>query len=455
MDLPDLSAVAQQELLKSGEISATELLAACAERAALVEPVVNALPMERWEQATQQANAVAVDGPLGGLVTAFKDLADTKDLPTTYGSLVFADHQPVADHPAVALVRQAGVQVVGKTNTPEFGAGSHTFNPVYGLTRNPWDPTRSAGGSSGGAAAAVACGVLSIADGSDLGGSLRNPPSFCGVVGLRPTSGRVPGGDPKYVMATQGSIGRTVADVALHDAVLSGQDDRPLTEMPLRVAYSPDLGGLPVAPEVYRVVKKAAETIEQLGWSIDQQEPDFSKADRCFETLRAAFYAQKFFALAADQRVKATVRAEVNLGLGLPAESIEQALATEQSLREDWDTFFSKYDLLIAPTSQVSAFPVGQEWVREINGTALDHYTNWMRSSSRVTVSGCPSISLPAGFTPEGLPVGIQIVAPRGTDRQLLSWAGLIEEAFGVPIRPPIEALATTDPSRLPPGPLG
>ena len=171
MDLPDLSAVAQQALLKSGEVSAAELLAACAERAALVEPVVNALPVECWKQATQQADAVVVDRPLGGLVTAFKDLADTKDLPTTYGSLVFADHQPVADHPAVALVRQAGVQVVGKTNTPEFGAGSHTFNPVYGLTRNPWDPTRSAGGSSGGAAAAVACGVLSIADGSDLGGS--------------------------------------------------------------------------------------------------------------------------------------------------------------------------------------------------------------------------------------------------------------------------------------------
>ena len=461
MDIVDLPAVEQAGLLARRELSSRELVDACRARADAVEPVVNALAVADWGRAAEQAAAIDaaatrdVGEGLRGLVTGFKDLLETVDFPTSLGSAVFVDHRPEEDHPVVTRLRDAAPVVIGKTNTPEFGAGSHTFNQVHGLTRNPWDPTRSAGGSSGGAAAAVATGVLSVADGSDLGGSLRNPPAFCGVVGLRPTAGRIggrPPADPRDDLATEGSIGRTVADVMLHDAVLNGDASVPTAPDRPSVAVSLDLGGLPVAAEVRQEVRRVAGALADLGWPVVEDEPDLTGSDQCFETIRAARYWSGYGTLVDDPRIKATVRGELTRGRDLSPAALDDAFTEVAYLRAGWEAFFDDHDVLLCPTSQVQPFPVGLEWVDEIEGVPLPHYTNWMRSCSRVTVSGCPSLSLPGAFA-DGLPVGIQLVGRRHDDRRLLTIAAAVEEVLGIAGRPPVEALAVLDPAELPPGP--
>ncbi len=338
----DLTALEQRRLLEGRRLSARELLDDCRWRADEVEPVVNAIVDPDWERAAAMADALDADrqllagAPLRGLVIAHKDLLDTAGRRTTQGSRALADNVPAADHPLVTLLGAAGTVCIGKTNTPEFGAGSHTFNAVHGLTRNPWDPTRSAGGSSGGAAAALACGSVSVADGSDLGGSLRNPASFCGVVGFRPTSGTIPSGpqpDQRLVMATEGPMGRTVDDVALLHGVMTGGDHAVDPVVPPRVHVSPDLGDLPVDPEVRRVVHTAAERLAGAGWVLEESAPPLAGADRCFEVLRAFRYSLKLAALLGDERIKATVRQEVREGLGLAPGDVDDALADEARLR--------------------------------------------------------------------------------------------------------------------------
>ena len=475
MDLAGFPATEQKALLAAGRASCRELLAACHNRAELTEPVVNAIPTVDWEAAEALAGHLDDDpsfmqgAPLRGLVTAHKDLSDTAGMRTTYGSPIFADHFPDVDAPLVAHLRRCGLITVGKTNTPEFGAGSHTFNPVHGLTRNPWNPALSAGGSSGGAAVALACGSVSVADGSDLGGSLRNPASFNGVVGLRPTSGSMPHHvtvDRRIQMPTSGPMGRTVADVALLLGAMTGVEvsATPATHMP-RVAFSPDLGDLPLDPEVRAATQRAVDVLADAGWDIVEACPDLSGADICFEDLRGLGMSLASSGLADDERVKATVRYEIGVGLNLVAEDralgsfsrISKALRTEDWLRESWSQFFSvgRFDLLLSATSQVPPFPVGMEWVTEVGGVQLDHYTNWMRSCSRITVPGGPSMSLPAGFTDRGLPIGIQLSGPRGIDHSLVALAAAAEEVLGQCPAPDIGALAVLDPASLPPGPLG
>ena len=467
MDLAALTATEQKLLLDAGKASCRELLADCRTRAEMTESVVNAIPTVHWETAEDLAGRLDDDQtllrgtPLRGLVTAFKDLGDTAGVLTTRGSLVFEDHIPTEDAPLIAQLRRCGVVPVGKTNTPEFGKGSHTFNPVLGLTRNPWDPTRSAGGSSGGAAAGLACGSLSIADGSDLGGSLRNPAAFNAVVGFRPTTGSIPldvHPDPRTDQPIVGPMGRTVADMALLLQVMSATEmsTDPVTTVP-RVAFSPDLGDLPVDPDIRTTTDRAVDALADAGWEVEEACPDLTGADQCFEDLRGLFQTFNMAALVDDERVKATARYEIRLGLSLDADRVAGAVATEGRIRSEWDRFFveGRFDAFLSPTTQVPPFPVGMEWVDEIDGVTLDHYTHWMRSCSRITVTGAPSASIPAGFTDGGLPVGVQFAGPRHGDAPLVALLAAAEEVFGAAPAPDIGALATLDPRTLPPGPLG
>lgn len=394
-------------------------------------------------------------GALHGLPFAFKDTHAVAGWRTTYGSPLFADYVPDADDLIVERVRKAGVVMLGKTNVPEFAAGSHTFNTVFGLTRNPVDPTRSAGGSSGGAACALASGMVPLADGSDMGGSLRNPASFCGVVGLRPSLGRVPEW-PLYnqweTTSVGGPMARNVADLALLLAVMAGPDPRapqalgdpgrifaaPLpTDAPqslagLRVALSIDLGGaFEVDHEVASVVESSAAVFSAAGAAVTSAHPDLAEADDTFRTLRAWHLQAKFGRLLAanPDAFKQSLADNIRLGETLTGADIARAYTRRTVFSERMRRFFSAYDVLVLPVSQVPPFPADQEYPGEINGKPMESYLDWMRSAYFITVTGCPAISVPAGRTAEGLPVGIQIVAPHGADRRLLEVAAAFEAA--------------------------
>lgn len=462
MDLWQLSAVEQRRLLRSRQISARELLEDHLRRIEAVNPTINAVVALDADIA--MATATDLDevvarggdpGPLGGLVTAHKDLSETVDFPTTYGSAVFAGHRPAADALVVARMKAAGAVAVGKTNTPEFGAGSHTFNPVYGATRNPYDPDRTAGGSSGGAAAALAAGMISVADGSDMGGSLRNPAAWCNVVGLRPSPRVVPRwttGNPWTILPTEGPMARSVEDLVLLLAVLAVPEQRdPLSraiavpeevappERPLRVAWSWDLGGLPVDPGVTAVLAQFRAEVEGLGWDVVDAEPDLSGADTCFETLRAWSFASGPVGALGDRlgEVKAVVVDEVRRGRALSAQQLADAHAHLGELWRRGLAFFERFDLLAAPVTQVLPFPLDVEYPTSVAGQAMTSYVEWMRVASRVTVLGLPALSLPAGFDPSGLPVGVQLIGPRWGDVGLLRAAAALEAATGHRTRRP------------------
>lgn len=471
MDLAALTATEQKSLLDSKEASCSELLADCRARAILTEPVVNSIPTLHWDAAEELARQLDTDvtfmaaAPLRGLITAFKDLLPTKGVRTTFGSLAYSNFIPEEDHPLVAAIRELGMVPIGKTNTPELGAGSQTFNSVFGVTRNPWDLTRTCGGSSGGAAAALACGSISLADGSDLGGSLRNPASFCGVVGFRPSSGQFPYSTPRSAairMPTNGPLARTVRDVllfydSLHDPTVN--IPRTAKESNRSVAYSRDFGGLPVDPEVLQVLDRAIDVLSDSGWRVVQAEPDLTGADHPFDDLRGLHYWESWSELLNDKRTKTSVQFELRYGQSLNHSLIDKAVAAEDRTRAIWESFMSgadhsqRYDLLLGPVSQVTAFPIGWEFVSQISGATLPHYTDWMRSCSRITVTGAPAISVPVGFTDEGLPVGLQMVGRRGHDRDLLGHALAAEQIFGLMPAPDIAYLAGSRPETLPTGP--
>ena len=408
-----------------------------------------------------------VTGVLHGLPVVHKDLAETAGVRTSFGSPLFADYVPTNDDLVVARMRAAGTVMLGKSNTPEFGAGSHTFNALFGVTRNPWNLERSAGGSSGGAAVAVACRMAALADGSDLGGSLRNPAAFCGVVGFRPSIGRVPSIGPMATRArlgVAGPIARTVADVALLLAAIAGPEHRapvargergsdfepPLRPVrrALRVAFSADLGDLPIDPDVRSVITAFLPTLTALGWSVEEASPDLDGADRCFETIRSWYTAMRHRALDADRRaqLKSVVIDELRRGEALGAVALGEAFVDEARLTMAASAFFDDHDLLVCPATQVPPFPVAHEYVADINGAAMTSYIEWMRICSRLTVLGVPALSLPVGFTADGLPVGIQIVGRAGADLDVLRAGAMIEAALALPLRPPLESLLLQPP---------
>jgi len=396
-------------------------------------------------------------GPLHGLPIAIKDLEDTAGIRTTYGSTLFADHVPVADDLVVARLRAAGAIVVGKTNTPEFGAGSHTFNEVFGTTRNPWALDRSAGGSSGGAGAALAAGLLPIADGSDHGGSIRNPASFNNVVGLRPTPGLVPAGgdgDVWEVASVVGPMARTVGDLALMLTAITGPDARsPLSHGDpssftgdlhgdldgLRVAWSPDVGGLPIEPDVSAVLEDARARLAACGCEVEDVALDLPGVDEAFETLRAVGFVRSFGPMLPELRraAKATIIWNVEQGLGLDGAAVARAIAARADVFRAVAGLLERFDVLAAPAAQVVPFPAELEYPSEVGGVAMPHYLGWMRACSRITVSAHPVAAVPAGFTPDGLPVGLQLVGRFGDDRRLLAHAAAWEAAGGHTARHP------------------
>jgi amidase len=454
----DSTARAMLAALDHRDVSARELLDLHLDRIAARNPELNAivsLDEDRARgaaaRADEQRAAGAEVGPLHGLPFAFKDTHDVAGWRTTYGSPIFADHVPEHDELVVERVRRAGVVIVGRTNVPEFAAGSHTFNRVFGTTLNPVDPSRSAGGSSGGAACALAAGMVPLADGSDMGGSLRNPASFCGVVGLRPSLGRVPSWPTANLWETtavSGPLARNVGDLALLLSVMAGPDPRtphalgdpgstfapPVagTLSGLRVALAPTLEGqLLVDDRVAAVVEASGDVFARAGAAVTAAAPDLSLGEDTFRTLRAWLFQTAFGALL-DERpddFKPALADNIRAGATLTGADVARALAQRTALSEVMRAFFESHDVLVLPTSQVPPFPADQEYPTEINGEPMRTYLDWMRSAYLITVTGCPAISLPAGSTPEGLPIGIQVVAPHGADRFLLEVAAAYEEA--------------------------
>jgi amidase len=453
-------------LVRAREISARDLLEAHLDRIERLNPGINAIVTLDAEGARAAADAadaaLAADepvGPLHGLPVAHKDTHATGGMRTTWGSPLHAQTVPARDELVVARLKAAGAIRVGKTNVPEFAAGSHTFNPVFGVTHNPYRHGLSAGGSSGGAAAALAAGLVPLAEGSDMGGSLRNPAAFCNVVGLRPTPGRVPTWPAPMgwsQLSVQGPMGRTVADVALQLSALAGPDPRvpisldddpavfaaplPTSLAGLRIAWAPDLGGrVPVAPAIQAVLSASIGVFEQLGATVSKDCPDLSGADEVFGTLRAWLFDASFGELVRKNpdKVKESIRWNAAAGAKLTGADVGRAEMRHTQLFEQVVSFFDRFDVLLAPTTQVLPFPVEQEYPTEIGGVELDNYLEWMRSCTLISATGCPALSVPGGFTPDGLPVGLQIIGPPRADRKVLEVGHAFEQATGFGTRRP------------------
>lgn len=464
-DLVFKTAVEMRSMLGAGEVSARELLAAHLDRIDEVNPRLNAivtlvpeLAAER-AQAADDAMARGEDlGVLHGLPVAHKDLAETRGIRTTLGSPVFADWVP--DRNALIVQRQiaAGAVTVGKTNTPEFGAGSNTFNEVFGVTSNPYDVERTCGGSSGGAAVALAARMLPLCDGSDLGGSLRNPAAFCNVVGFRPSAGRVPSSTnftPWLPMSTEGPMARSVADIALflqaiagpHDLapasniespeVFAGSLDRDLRGV--KVAWSPDCGGLPIDPAVAAALASVPDQLSDLGCDVVEAWPDLSDAREIFQTLRAWIYEMGNGPVLDRHRdqLKETVIWNIEIGREMSMKTHVDASRKHAKFFRRVIEFMQEFDYLACPVTQVPPFPHSTEYITEINGQELPTYIDWMRACSDITCTTLPAISMPSGFTPDGLPIGLQLVGRHRADRSVLELAHAYEGATRVVDRLP------------------
>ncbi len=465
-DICFLSAVEMALRIRRKQLSAREALDAHLRQIERLNPKVNAIVTLLPEQAAARAGQLdelaargKFLGPLHGLPTAHKDLLDTQGIRTTYGSPIFRDHVPDVDALLAERVRAAGAILLGKTNTPEFGAGSQTFNQVFGATRNPHDLSKTCGGSSGGAAVSLACGMLPIADGSDMGGSLRNPASFCGVVGFRPSPGRVPAVPATSAwtpLSVLGPMGRTVADVALLLSAIAGPDGRSPMSLddpgsrfaePLgrdfkgaRVAWCGGLAGAVFEKRVLDVVAKQRSAFESLGCVVEDAQPDLSGADHIFKTYRALGFYSGFSALPAALRthIKDTVIEEIERGAKLTPADLARADLAWAHLLDRVGAFMTNYEYFVLPTVQVAPFDIGQPFPDQIEGVKMTSYIDWMKSCYHITVTGLPAISVPAGFTADLLPVGIQIVGRHHADFSVLQIAHAFEQANGLQPRCPL-----------------
>ncbi len=452
------TATEQRELLSDKTISACELLSAHLAQIERINPGVNAIVTEVADQAVDAAQKIDKrlaqgDNPgiLAGLPVAHKDLVLTKGIRTTFGSRIFKDHIPDTNSLIVQRMIDAGAVTIGKTNTPEWGAGSQTFNEVFGATLNPYDTTKTCGGSSGGSAVALATGMVSLADGSDMGGSLRNPANFCNVVGFRVSPGRVPNYPSEnawFTLPVVGPMARTVEDCALFLAAIAGPDKRAPISLkengtrfldPLKrdfkttkIAFSTDFGGqLPVAKSVQDIIRSGTQYFESLGCIIDDKCPDFTDADEIFKTLRAWSFSATHIDKIDKHRdlYKDSIIWNVEEGLKLTGLDIAQAEQKRTRLFQQVTGFMEEYEFLVLPVSQVEPFDVTQEYVTEIEGETMHTYIDWMKSSYYITCLGLPTISVPCGFTKEGLPVGIQIVGRHQQDFSVLQLAYAFQEA--------------------------
>jgi amidase len=453
--------------IRTRELSVAEVLEHHLDRIGAVDEQLNAIvtladPDDLRAAAAAADRAVAAGEPLGplhGLPVAVKDLMDARGLPTSQGSRAYRDAPPAQDdHLMVARMRAAGAIIVGKTNTPEFGLGTLTFNDVFGPTRNPYDLSRHAGGSSGGAAAAVAAGLLPVADGSDSGGSLRYPASFCNVVGLRPSAGRVPSsrvGDGWSPHGVLGPMARTCADAGLLLAAIAGphpaapialQDDpaafafvEPADLRGARVAWSDTVGGLPIDPQVTEALRGAREILEALGCVVEDVEPDLEGADECWEVIELLGFLM-YHARDVDEHpgeLRDDLVRNVREARTLTPERIVAAQAKRSELFRSTARMLERYDLLALPATPVTAPPVEVPWVAEIAGVRMERYFHWQRAACRVTVMSHPALALPAAFAADGLPVGLQLVGRHRDDLGLLRAGAAIEAATGLAGRHP------------------
>lgn len=449
-------------MLDAGEVSHGEVLDALEARVAEVDGKVNALPTLCFDRARARAAEIAARpagarGVLGGLPVAIKDLSAVAGVRSTWGSPIYADHVPEKSDHVVEIIEDSGGVVYAKTNTPEFGAGASTFNEVFGRTRNPWNLGRSVAGSSGGSAAALVSGTAWLAHGSDQGGSLRNPASFCGCVGLRPTAARVPSGPSANefdVLGQQGPMARNVGDVGLFLDAMSGADRRepfsqPAPEIsfraqaeaprvPKRVAWSPDLGVTPVDPEVRRIAEAAARRFEAMGATVEEACPDFSGAHQAFQTLRGVGFATGHAKHYAEKRhlLKPDIIWNIERGHGVTGAELVEANVIRQRMLLSLNDFFETYDLLLSPATIVPPFAVEDRTVTYCDGVEFDTYIDWLAIAFAVTLTGAPALSLPCGFTGDGLPIGLQMVGPLRGEGPLLSHAAALEAELALDLGP-------------------
>jgi amidase len=460
-----LTAVELATRIRSRELSAREVMAAHLSRIERVNPKVNAIVTLVAERAMADAGKAderqargGTLGPLHGLPVAHKDLVNTAGIRTTFGSRFFRDFVPDKDAIIVTLIRAAGAITLGKTNTPEFGAGSQTFNEVFGATRNPYDLAKTVGGSSGGAACALTTGMVPIADGSDTGGSLRNPAAFCNVVGFRPSPGRVARDDGSWSpLSVSGPMARTVADVALFLSAIAGPSDGDPLSLPedgalfrasldrsfkgARVAWWKGLGGVPFEPAVVQVVNASRRVFEELGCVVEDAEPDFGGVDEAFPTLRHITYPASYGKLAAERPewVKDTIHWEIAQAQKTTGTDVGRALARQTQMHAQVRRFFESHDYFVLPVTQVAPFDVTTPYPTQVAGVPMPTYIDWMRACWYVTFMASPAISVPAGFTAAGLPVGLQIVGRHRGDWSVLQLAHAFERATSSGAkRPPV-----------------
>jgi len=462
-ELISMSAREAVSRLKSGEVTPLELIDAAEERIAVVDPAVNALPTLCMDMARAAAKSMTVPddpGPgwLGGLPIVVKDVTDVKGVRTTHGSPIFAENISERDDISVEVLKRNGAIVIGKSNTPEFAAGANTFNEVFGKTLNPWNTDMTCGGSSGGAAVAVATGMSWLATGTDLGGSLRTPASFCSVVGLRPSPGRVAAGpqrDPFQSLSMNGPIARNVLDVALMlDAEVGGDARFPLAlEAPLRsfqeaalnpltpprIGCTPDLGIGPVDPEVAEICRAGATRFAEAGAIVEESTPDFSGALDTFQTLRASAFVVNRAPLLEKHRDKMKPEMIWNIEKGMAQSSGDLSIALRErgALYQRVAAWFEDYDVLACPAAIVPPFDVDMRYVERVGAYEFANYVDWLYITFAITLTGCPAISVPIGFTASGLPVGLQLVGRPRSEAELLSFAARLEEIVDVsPVAP-------------------
>lgn len=467
-DICFLTATEMAGLIRRKKLSAREVMAAHLKQIDRVNPKVNAVVTLIAEQATENARKAdeaqargAVLGPLHGLPVVHKDLFETAGIRTTFGSPIFKDNVPKRDAIIVERIHNAGAICVGKSNTPEFGAGSQTFNAVFGATKNPWDLTKTCGGSSGGAAVSLACGMVPIADGSDSGGSLRNPAAFCSVVGIRTAPGRVPQhaqGNAWLTISVQGPMARTVSDAALLLSAIAGPDPRcPISiDQPgsrfagnldrsfkgVRVAWFKNMGGIPFDARVLKAIAAQQRVFESLGCVLEEAEPDWTGAHEGYDTLRAWNYAgtQAENVRLHRDLVKDTVLWEVERGSRLSGADIARAEGLRSQAWDHMRVFQEKYEYFIAPTCQVLPYDINQPYPTEIEGVKMSTYVEWQKSCILISALENPAISVPCGFTEEGLPVGLQIVGRHRDEWSVLQLAHAFEKATGGFKRKPVIA---------------
>ncbi len=461
-ELCRLSARKAVALLRKGEVSPGELVEAALARIEVVEPDVNALPTVCGDRAIAAAGALEGDADhlawLGGLPLAIKDLTPVKGVRTTWGNVAFKDHVPKASDPLVELLERRGAVVIGKSNTPEFGAGANTFNEVFGRTRNPWDTRKNAGGSSGGSAVALATGEVWLAHGSDLAGSLRTPAALCGVVGMRPTPGRAGGGPASTGFSIEGIPGpmaRDVSDLALFLDAMCGFDPRqPISlEAPIvpfqraveavdgkvRIAFSEDQDGFaPVEPEIRKIMRRAMEAVEAAGGLVTDTSPELPKLYETYVTLRGIHYASVNAKLPAEVQAhfKQTLRDNTRFGLELSSQAIFDAQSDRTVLYHKMRKFLGDFDVYAIPVVGLEPGPVEEEYPLSVDGVATEDYVDWLKFSFLATVCALPALSLPIGFTASGVPVGIQLIGPPRGEAVLLKAARAVEMAVGYPIGP-------------------